>query len=169
MPIPPKPKLERVSPSITGSRGVAYNCLSKDFNLRVLCSWYVISGYYSDTWRAYFVMVHHMRKVKGEKENIIKVAGLSHGVSVFRVDHTVPIVVHEKPNVIIPQTFYGMWYAASDQIAINEGLEAVKEICNGDLDPNAEEHDDWVMHFGSSGSELDNLNLSYILRKKEIH
>lgn len=165
----PKLKISVARPSFAGPAGSAFTCNNKEMSLRIIQSWYVVSEVYSKKWKVYFVLVHHMREIPGLEDAIVKLPSVTHGISVFRVNHTNPILTQNKPDVVLPQTFYGQWYAVSDMVALLEVCDAIKSICNGELDPNAEEHDDWVMRFGSLGVDPNELNLSYILRKNEIH
>ena len=160
-------QIGNVRPKIYADAGQAW-VIDFEFNPSVIAHWLILAPNYHRQFNFYFIFLIDLKNELAMK--IGKVSPeVTHEINVLSVIPNEPVFYNRSPHLVTPMNFRGQWYAANNDLAKAAVKEAVTEICQGYLDPNISVQDRWIMRFGSAMLEAKDLDVSYVLRKEEIH
>lgn len=143
-------------PDIVGECGQAWDNYEDNVRKSLLPhatigSWVVLAPRYHPFWDCYAIGVIHLRQVAGLKSpNII--AGHTHEIFVIALHPQFPLVVDasERLHMLMPPNFVGQYNAQDDEHAREIAEQAVRDICEGRLNPDTDARSQWARRFTDS-------------------
>jgi hypothetical protein len=116
--------------------------------------WYVNAPYAHPVWHSYVIGAIHLRDIPGQsKPATINLPGATHEVFLFALDPDRPIDVAGPPHYLA--NYIGQFIEPSDEAAVERIERAVRDICDGVLNPDTDYTQWWIRRFSASNIKGD--------------
>ena len=161
----PEPKLPAQHPDYIGPCGRAWRCdldailhkqqlkgraPPRELNI---CGWLAFAPYSHPIWPCVAVNCISLRDVPGWPPAVIHLEGATHEVFVAACDPDHPLAVDESAKTLQPLNFAGQFICASDGEARDLVDQAVRDICDGTLNPDTDHRHAWFARFSRSNAK----------------
>lgn len=118
-------------------------------------SWIVEAPWAHPMWHSYVIIVIHLRPMPGIK-TLFYVNNATHEIHLYALD---PLVfrtglikgdVTYYPYCLTPINFAAQMVEKDDAAAVDKAFAAVRDICEGKLNPDTDARASWIERFGGN-------------------
>lgn len=114
------------------------------------CAWIAHAPYSHPIWPCVAVNLISLRDFPGWPPAVVNLPDATHEVIVAAIDPDEALHVDRQPKFLYPLNFVGQFVAASDDEAREQIDQAVRDICDGKLNPDTDNRQAWVDRFSAS-------------------
>jgi hypothetical protein len=162
MPITPIDKINRL-PVLEGKFGKTWRvdiaALCRKFKVDPeqdsgVAAWVIEAPWAHPFWHSYELILIHLRQIPGAKPPIIRLTGATHELWLNALDPDFsrePFILGEAASrPLRPGNFAAQIIAEHDGAAIARAFHAVRQICDGTLNPDTDFTAQWIALFGDN-------------------
>jgi hypothetical protein len=116
-----------------------------------VCGWAAHAPYSHPIWPCVMVCCISLRDAPGWPPAVVNMPGATHEVMVIALDPAHEVQLDDRPRYLSPLNFFtGQFIAASDDEARERVDQAVRDICDGTLNPDSDNRRAWGERFSRS-------------------
>jgi len=118
-----------------------------------VCGWVAHAPYSHPIWPSVAINCISLRDVPGWPPATIHLQGATHELFVGAINPEVDVRLDETPDILRPLNFAGQFICASDDDARERVEQAVRDICDGTLNPDSDNRSAWGDRFSRSNAK----------------
>lgn len=149
IPIAPE-SIHAGAPDIQGPKGDAWVYKLKPINAAqtaCLKQWIVCAPWAHIAWHSYHICVVHLREIEGATKPLLYDPRATHEVMVTALDPTYPVIQGQNCHLLMPPNYMEQFRAGSDAEAVKKVEETIKEIVDGELNPDSDFRMSWKVRY----------------------
>jgi hypothetical protein len=151
-----------LAPDVTGPHGRAWAVrlasarLARGFKPEddaMVAGWVVEAPWAHPAWHSYALLLMHLRPMPDNRPTKFYLEGATHEIWLYALNPDFPrqpMIERLELRFLTPLNFAAQFIAESDAAASNRALQAVMDICAGNLSPDTDFIRYWAARFGGN-------------------